>query len=54
MRLKGPRSLRARLLTATLVLAAIGLAVAGVTTYRVLESVLLRRVDQQLASTAQR
>ena len=53
MRLQGPRSLRARLLTATLVLAAIGLAVAGVTTYRFLESFLLRRVDQQLASTAQ-
>ena len=53
MRLPGPRSLRTRLLTATLALAAIGLAVAGVSTYRFLESFLLRRVDQQLASTAQ-
>lgn len=53
MRARGPRSLRARLLTATLVLAAIGLAVAGVATYRFEESFLLRRVDQQLAVAAQ-
>jgi len=50
---RGPRSLRGRLLSATLVLAAIGLAVAGASTYHFLESFLLRRVDQQLAVAAQ-
>jgi two-component system OmpR family sensor kinase len=52
MRVHAPRSLRARLLTATLALAALGLGVAGVSTYRFLESFLLARVDQQLAATA--
>jgi two-component system OmpR family sensor kinase len=41
-------SLRARLLAATLVLAALGLTVAGVATYGALRSFMLDRVDVQL------
>src|SRR5688500_816264 len=45
-------SLRARLLAALLVLAALGLAVSGVATYTALRSSLLERVDQQLDAAA--
>src|SRR5438445_10959365 len=44
-------SLRSRVLAATLVLVVGGLAFAGVATYFFLRSFLLRRLDQQLASS---
>ena len=43
-----PRSLRGRLLAATLVLVTLGLAVASVATYAFLHSFLVSRVDEQL------
>ena len=46
-----PRSLRGRLLSASLVLVAIGLIVAAVTTFGALNSFLVSRVDDQLHSS---
>ncbi len=46
-----PRSLRGRLLAATLVLVAVGLAGAGVATYAFLNSFLVSRVDDQLRAS---
>jgi two-component system, OmpR family, sensor kinase len=45
-----PRSLRGRLLLATVALVAVGLVVAGVATYAFLHDFLIGRVDQQLAA----
>ncbi|MBA3691068.1 MAG: HAMP domain-containing histidine kinase, partial [Actinobacteria bacterium] len=45
------RSLRGRLLTATLALVAVGLAGAGVVTYAFLNSFLVSRVDDQLRAS---
>jgi two-component system OmpR family sensor kinase len=45
-----PRSLRGRLLLATLALVAVGLVVAGIATYAFLHNFLIDRVDQQLAA----
>jgi two-component system OmpR family sensor kinase len=46
-----PRSLRGRLLAATLVLVAVGLTGAGVATYAFLNSFLVSRVDDQLRAS---
>ncbi len=46
-----PRSLRGRLLAATLVLVAVGLAGAGLATYAFLNSFLVSRVDDQLRAS---
>ena len=50
-RIGAPRSLRGRLLAATLLLLAAGLAVAGVATYAFLNSFLVSRVDDQLRAS---
>jgi two-component system OmpR family sensor kinase len=50
-RLHPPRSLRGRLLAATLLLVAVGLAGAGVATYAFLNSFLVSRVDDQLRAS---
>lgn len=50
MRLRFPRSVRGRVLAATVALAAAGLIVANAATYGLLRSSLLRRVDEQLRS----
>jgi two-component system OmpR family sensor kinase len=50
-RIRPPRSLRGRLLTSTLMLVAVGLAVAGVATYAFLNSFLVSRVDDQLRAS---
>lgn len=50
MRLRIPRSVRGRVLAATVILAAVGLLVANLATYGFLRSFLLRRVDEQLRS----
>jgi two-component system OmpR family sensor kinase len=46
-----PRSLRGRLLSASLILVAVGLIAAGVTTFGALNSFLVSRVDDQLHSS---
>jgi two-component system OmpR family sensor kinase len=50
-RIYPPRSLRGRLLASTLMLVAVGLAVAGVATYAFLNSFLVSRVDDQLRAS---
>ncbi|MEO8291742.1 MAG: HAMP domain-containing sensor histidine kinase [Actinomycetota bacterium] len=49
----GPRSLRGRLLAATLVLVAVGLTGASIATYAFLNSFLVSRVDDQLRAILQ-
>jgi two-component system OmpR family sensor kinase len=50
-RIRPPRSLRGRLLAATLVLVAVGLAGASVATYAFLNSFLVSRLDDQLRAS---
>ncbi len=52
MTVRGPRSLRARLLLALVGLAAVALAASGAVTYGALRAFLLQRVDDQLGVTA--
>jgi two-component system OmpR family sensor kinase len=52
MRIGVPRSLRGRLLAATLALVAVGLIVAAVVTYGFLNNFLMDRLDAQLASAS--
>ena len=50
-RIHPPRSLRGRLLAATLVLVAVGLTGASIATYAFLNSFLVSRVDDQLRAS---